>query len=440
MGGDAWANMPFHEAVQVNPSVPLERGRVYPFVDMQTVDPNLRSVGPSESREFNGGGSRFMDGDTLMARITPCLENGKIARYAAPEDEVVAHGSTEFLVIRGRPNVTDNDFAFYLTKSDIVREYCISQMTGSSGRQRVPTAALSNLVVPIPPMKEQRAIACILGSLDDKIELNRKMNRTLEEMARAIFKSWFIDFDPVRAKAAVRRQHPRSTDEQVSRTACPKLKPEIARLFPDSFENSQLRDIPKGWAVTAIDQVFDLTMGQSPPGATYNESGDGLPFYQGRADFGFRFPKRRVFCTAPSRLAKRGDTLVSVRAPVGDINMASEDCAIGRGLGAIRHKSGSRSFTYYSMRALESQFEIFEAEGTVFGSISKKDFHRLPIVMPPESLVVQFEKVCCPFDDAIERNEQESGILAALRDALLPKLVSGQLRVRDAERIAARYT
>jgi len=290
----------------------------------------------------------------------------------------------------------------------------------------------------IPPLKEQRAIACILGSLDDKIELNRRMNRTLEEMARAIFKSWFIDFDPVRAKAAVRREHPKWTDEQVSRAACPKLKPEIARLFPDSFEDSELGEIPKGWATSTVNEEFQLTMGQSPPGETYNETGDGLPFYQGRADFGFRFPKRRVFCTAPTRLAKRGDTLVSVRAPVGDLNMAIEDCAIGRGLGSIRHRSGSRSFTYYAMRALESQFEIFEAEGTVFGSISKKDFHKLTVVSPSESVVAQFENIVCPFDDAIERNEQESGTLAALRDTLLPQLVSGELRIKDAERIVAR--
>jgi type I restriction enzyme S subunit len=438
MGGEGWTTIPFHQAVVINPPVHLERGQIYPFVDMQGVDPGCRSVRPSESREFKGGGSRFSHGDTLMARITPCLENGKIARYAAPGGEGDGHGSTEFVVIRGRPNVTDNGFAYYLTKWEGVRQYCISQMTGSSGRQRVPLSALTHLEVTIPPLKEQRAIACILGSLDDKIELNRRMNRTLEEMARAIFKSWFIDFDPVRAKAAVRREHPKWTDEQVSRAACPKLKPEIARLFPDSFEDSELGEIPKGWATSTVNEEFQLTMGQSPPGETYNETGDGLPFYQGRADFGFRFPKRRVFCTAPTRLAKRGDTLVSVRAPVGDLNMAIEDCAIGRGLGSIRHRSGSRSFTYYAMRALESQFEIFEAEGTVFGSISKKDFHKLTVVSPSESVVAQFENIVCPFDDAIERNEQESGTLAALRDTLLPQLVSGELRIKDAERIVAR--
>ena len=180
MAGNGWATMPFDQAVEVNPSVPLQRGTVYPFVDMQAVDPGSRSVGFSEMREFTGGGSRFMDGDTLMARITPCLENGKIARFAAPDNEPIGHGSTEFIVIRGKPNVTDNGFAYYLTKWDGVRQYYISQMTGSSGRQRVPMTALSHREVAIPPLKEQKAIAGILGSLDDKIELNRRMNETLE--------------------------------------------------------------------------------------------------------------------------------------------------------------------------------------------------------------------------------------------------------------------
>jgi len=168
---------------------------------MQAVDPATRDVRANESREFKASGSRFSSGDTLLARITPCLENGKIARYVATLDEPHAHGSTEFIVIRGRPEVTDTAFAYYLTKWEGVRNYCISQMTGSSGRQRVPTSALSHLEVAIPPLREQQAIACILGALDDKIELNRRRNRTLEAIARAIFQSWFVDFDPVHENA-----------------------------------------------------------------------------------------------------------------------------------------------------------------------------------------------------------------------------------------------
>jgi Restriction endonuclease S subunits len=185
-------------------------------------------------------------------------------------------------------------------------------MTGTSGRQRVPTDSFDHLTVPIPPLPEQRAIAHILGTLDDKIELNRRMSETLEQMARALFKAWFVDFEPVRAKMEGRWRRGESL---------PGLPAHLYDLFPDRLVDSELGEIPEGWRVGTVDEEFDLTMGQSPPGDTYNEIGDGVPFYQGSSDFGFRFPTRRMYCTAPTRLAKAGDTLVSVRASVGDINM-----------------------------------------------------------------------------------------------------------------------
>jgi len=215
---------------------------------------------------------------------------------------------------------------------------------------------------------------------------------------------------------------------------------QVADLFPDSFEDSELGGIPKGWEVGCVDDEFDLTMGQSPPGHTYNEVGDGVPFYQDRTDFGFRFPTRRVYCTAPTRLAKKGETLISVRAPVGDINMAAEDCAIGRGVAAARHKTGSRSYSYQFMRAQADTFDRFEAEGTVFGSIGKKDFHAIACVVPPRGLVAEFERRLAPLDGRIDVTDHEARTLAALRDALLPKLISGELRVKDAKRFVAEAT
>jgi type I restriction enzyme S subunit len=177
------------------------------------------------------------------------------------------------------------------------------------------------------------------------------MNETLEEMARALFKSWFVDFDPVRAKMEGRQ--PAGMDDGT------------AALFPAEFKDSVLGEIPKGWTAGTVGDDFDITMGQSPPGATYNEVGEGLPFYQGRRDFKFRYPIVRVYCSAPKRTAQYGDALVSVRAPVGDVNMAESVCCVGRGVAAVRHKTGSRSYTYYAMRSLKSYFERFESEGTV---------------------------------------------------------------------------
>lgn len=273
---------------------------------------------------------------------------------------------------------------------------------------------------------EQKAIGKILASLDAKIELNKKMSKTLEATAASIFKAWFIDFEPLTAKNAGLWHKGQSL---------PGLPERVYSMFPERLVHSELGEIPEGWSLGTVDSEFQLTMGQSPPGDTYNETGIGLPFYQGRADFSFRHPTRRVYCTAPTRFAQRGDTLVSVRAPVGDVNMATENCAIGRGVAAIRHKSGSRSFTYYAMKALEPVFASFEAEGTVFGSISKKDFHRLMIVIPPEELLLEFERLCEPMDSLIECQQRECETLVSIRDAILPKLVSGEIRLRDIKRL-----
>ena len=165
-----------------------------------------------------------------------------------------------------------------MTKWEEFRQFAISQMTGSSGRQRVPADSLAKFLAPAPEsLSEQRAIAHILGSLDDKIELNRQMAQTLESIARAIFKSWFVDFDPVKAK--MEGKQPEGMTE------------EIAALFPDRLVDSELGMIPEGWEVLKFPEEFDFTMGQSPPGSSYNEYFNGVPFYQGSADFGQWYPK-----------------------------------------------------------------------------------------------------------------------------------------------------
>jgi len=312
----------------------------------------------------------------------------------------------------------DERFTYYFLHQLNLRRFDSGSAQASLNRNYIYP-----LRIRVPHPAEQRAIAHILGTLDDKIELNRRMNETLEAMARALFKSWFVDFDPVRAKAEGRD---------------PRLPKPLADLFPARLVDSENGEIPEGWEVGCVDDEFDLTMGQSPPGETYNEVGEGVPFYQGRADFGSRFPTRRGYCTAPTRLAKAGDTLISVRAPVGDINMATENCAIGRGVAAARHRSGSRSYSYQFMLGLEEVFARFEAEGTVFGSIGKKDFHAISCARPPRAVIAEFEGMLSPLDSRIDVTGRESCSLAALRDTLLPRLISGELRVKDAERVAGR--
>ncbi len=291
-----------------------------------------------------------------------------------------------------------------------------------------------NMSITVPSLNTQKRIAEILGSLDDKIELNRKQNETLEAMARAVFQSWFVDFDPV-IDNAMAAGHP-IPDELAERGARRKhrktkhpLPQAIQSLFPDRFDPSPLGPIPKGWKVSTVGTEFDLTMGQSPPGESYNETGEGIVFYQGRRDFGFRFPMPRVFCSEPKRFAEKSDTLISVRAPVGDVNMANEKSCIGRGVAAARHKSGSRSYTYYMMHHQGDAFNNYDAEGTVFGSISKKDFENMKCLRPNSIIIKMYEEKIFAIDEQIETNEQESKTLTHLRDSLLPKLLTGEIEV-----------
>jgi len=207
------------------------------------------------------------------------------------------------------------------------------------------------------------------------------------------------------------------------------LPENIRRLFPDEFQDSELGPIPKGWKVSTIGEEFNVTMGESPPGRTYNETGDGLPFFQGRRDFGFRYPTKRVYCSGPKRIAEAGDALVTVRAPVGEVNMSWERVCIGRGVAALRHRSEGRSFTYYAVLALQDQLKRYEAEGTVFGSITKRQLVGMKWLAPSQPILERFELLVSPVDEQIRRNEGETGKLVRLRDALLPKLIRGDIRV-----------
>lgn len=267
---------------------------------------------------------------------------------------------------------------------------------------------IPNFKLHIPSFSEQRRIANILSSLDDKIELNRRMNQTLEQMAQMLFRQWFIAFD------------------------FPDASGQSYQSIGGKLVKSELGEIPEEWRVGTVGELFNLTMGQSPPGETYNEEGEGLPFYQGRTDFSFRFPIRRIYCSSPTRIAESNDTLVSVRAPVGDLNMAHEKCTIGRGVAAIRHKSNCSSYTYYAMKSLQSKLNAFNGEGTIFGAINKKSFEALTLLEPSASLVLYFEKQTGLLDKLIYNNEIQSRTLATLRDTLLPQLLSGRLTVRQA--------
>ncbi len=255
-----------------------------------------------------------------------------------------------------------------------------------------PTTTFQKLKVTIPSVAEQERIVKILGSLDDKIELNNAISKNLEEQAQAIFKNWFVDFAPFGGK------------------------------------------MPEEWKEGKLSDIAEITMGQSPDGKSYNENGEGTVFYQGRAEFGWRFPTRRLFTTAPTRLAKKYDTLMSVRAPVGDLNIANEDCCIGRGLAAIHSKGNHQSFVHYTGAALRPQLEVFNGEGTVFGSINRNALNDMDIVIPSKEYLEKFERIVSAQDAEIFNRNEEIQHLTELRNSLLSKLMSGeQLEKRESE-------
>lgn len=199
----------------------------------------------------------------------------------------------------------------------------------------------------------------------------------------------------------------------------------------EELGDALFRDICLGNAGTnaVLSDVANITMGQSPAGSSYNEEGKGEVFYQGRGEFGWRFPRRRLNTAEPKRMAALNDVLMSVRAPVGDLNVAYENCCIGRGLAAIH--SEYPSFCLYLIRSLRKDIDAYNGEGTVFGSINGKALKILPIFKPDESDIRRFEHEVSPIDAAIRINESESRTLTKLRDALLPKLMSGEIDVSE---------
>lgn len=419
-------SLPFDEAVEINPKVVLRRGEAYPFVDMQAVQPSSRYVFPSEQREFAGGGSRFQAGDTLMARITPCLENGKIARFADPTDKKVGHGSTEFIVVRGKQGITDNDFAYYLTRSELVRGYAISQMTGTSGRQRVPIESLGHLKVTLPPLPTQHAIAHILGTLDDKIELNRRMNATLEATARALFKSWFVDYDPVRAKAEGRQ--PAGMDA------------ETAALFPEAFEDLALGQVPEGWRVVPLPEAIEVN-----PSRTL-EKGKTAPYLdmQNMPTHGHR---PVAWITRPLGSGMKfinGDTLLARITPCLENGKTAfvdflEDGQVGWGSTEyiVFHPKPPLpvEFGYFLARSDELRAHAIQNMTGTSGRqrVPASCFDRYLIVVLPEAIAQRFSKFAKSTLAKIRTNDEQSRTLAALRDALLPKLLSGAVTVWNAK-------
>ena len=289
----------------------------------------------------------------------------------------------------------------YYTHSKPYYDWVQSFDTGGT-RGNINAKTYGNMPIVLPSRSTQDKIVEILKFIDDKIDVNKQINDNLEKQAYSLFTSWFVDFEPFKY---------------------------------GEFVESELGMIPKGWSVGSLSDVANVTMGTSPAGSSYNVIGEGDVFYQGRAEFGFRFPTRNMYTTEAKRFAEIDSVLLSVRAPVGDVNVAEERCCIGRGLASVQSKVGNNSFMLYLMQNLRPVFDRFNGEGTVFGCINKKALEDLTILIPDKGTMDRFDVVCSKMDGQIKILNQESRRLAQLRDSLLPRLMSGELKVNEIENI-----
>ena len=255
---------------------------------------------------------------------------------------------------------------------------------------------------------QQRTIK-ILSLIDKKIQINNQINQELEAMAKTLYDYWFVQFDFPDQNG---KPYKSSGGKMVYN---PELK----------------REIPEGWGVEKLENIANITMGQSPKGTSYNEVGEGMLFFQGSTDFGWRFPVARQYTTEPSRIAEEDDILLSVRAPVGTLNIADTRCCIGRGLAAINSKVGANSYIFNVMQDFKKLFDMMNSVGTTFGSITKDDLYSLKLIYPPNELLMKFDKSVNSFDREIKNRSRQNQELSQLRDWLLPMLMNGQVKVED---------
>lgn len=406
----------------------------YKFSDLYSM-----SSGISSTKEQAGHGSPFLSFSVVFNNyFVPDILNDLMAssekekeRYSIKSgdifltrtSEVVDELAMSCVAVKDYPNATFSGFlkrlrptqdnitypkfmAFYL-RSPMFRKTMTNNAVMTL-RASLNEAIFSYLELLLPAYSEQKKAGDLLYLLNHKIALNNHINAELEGMAKTLYDYWFVQFDFPDANG----------------------KPYKTSGGKMEYNATLKREIPAGWAVKTLSQIADITMGQSPAGETYNDNGIGTLFFQGSTDFGWLFPTPRQYTTSPARMAKKGDILLSVRAPVGDMNIANADCCIGRGLAALNSKSGSDGFLFYVMKYFKQVFDRRNAEGTTFGSMTKDDLHSLQVVCPEPELLKRYDGIVSEYNKMIFTRSLENQDLIKLRDWLIPLFMNGQVTVK----------
>ena len=441
--GGEWELQPFgqilKEPVRNGIYKPKEfHGRGVKIVNMGELFayPRLHSVPMKRVFLSDSEKKRFMlsTGDLLFARRSLVAEGAGKCSIVLELDEPATYESS---IIRARPdnNKIESLFLYYFFNS-VFGLHCLDTIRRQVAVAGITGNDLARLEIPIPPLEEQRAIAHILGTLDDKIELNRRTNETLEAMAQALFKFWFVDFGPVRAKMEGRWRRGQSL---------PGLPAHLFDLFPDRLVDSELGEIPEGWEVKAIGELAEIVGGSTPDTTKNIYWEDGIHFWVTPKDLSnlnapaLLSTKHRITNSGLSQISSGllppGTVLLSSRAPIGYLAVTEIFAAINQGFIAMKPKPGiSNLFLLLWAHSAHDKI-VSRANGSTFLEINKTNFRTIPVEAPPESAMFKFDQLSRSLYEQIVQNLYESHALATIRDTLLPKLISGKLRVKDAEKI-----
>lgn len=377
-----WKEYKFSDFVDINPLVRIPKNIPISFVEMKDLDPSMRYCESSQLKLLSGG-SRFINGDTLFARITPCLENGKICQVRYLQNNI-GFGSTEFHVFRAKNGISDTNFVYYLSRWNEVREHAELNLEGSSGRQRVSKEAFDNLYLLLPPFPEQIRIASILSSLDDKIDLLHRENKTLETMAETLFRQWFIE----EAKEDWEEVSLTRVANFLNGLACQKFPPknEIEKL-----PVLKIRELSNGigddsdYATTDVEKEYIVHAGDV------------------------------IFAWSASLMVKIWD---------------GRDCILNQHLFKVTSEKYPKWFYYFWCKHhLDEFISIAQSHATTMGHIKRKDLENAIVLVPTSSELKTMTEQIEYLLQKIENNNNEIQTLIQQRDSLLPKLMSGEVKI-----------
>ena len=395
----------------VSDGVPVLNGSN--LTGFKLVEDGFKYVTPEKAKTFKKAIARR--GDIVITHRGTLGQISFIPDNSMYEEYIISQ--SQFRVALKRDLVDPTYFVYYFHTSEGQKRLLANKCHVGVPALAQATTNFKLVEIPLPELDIQKSIAAVLSSLDSKIELNNHINAELEAMAKTLYDYWFVQFDFPNEKG----------------------KPYKSSGGKMVWSEELKREVPEGWEFGGLKDIANITMGQSPPGESYNEAGEGVIFFQGCTDFGNRFPTIRKFTKQPTRFAKEGEILLSVRAPVGTINIAKEDCCIGRGLAALNSKDNCPAYLFGVMVNLKQIFERRNVDGTTFGSITKDDLFSLKVVKPEKRILKKYHDVINPAFEKQNKIELENQQLAELRDWLLPMLMNGQVKVGDSAKDNVSY-